>query len=375
MVTLLTSSCSEDDEPTADTVQPPLTDDSITARNTSELITSLNGFRFEAAFENTEPLNYPYLWVAHIEDYLDSVRIVTLNQNVDLTITKYLASNFYGGSVTRQFDHRSFPNNVSNSTSFAFNHPQFLLQWYVRSTGELTTVGQLFGLNTGVSQTFTGMLPQYSYEFLDRFLLRYISGISIWPFDHGSWGDQPQFVATSELSEPTAWDHWYDETWAVFPYNVQSNIGVAKGNLNLDTVTLDYHPVYAYDRLSCHVYLDKSGDTLYMGLINNVPGITTSLENSLYYYVLGSNQINSIYEHLPFSHSANNVEFHKGSFYAVPLAGGYRERIDKSGTVSAIQFPATTFGVQLKFSKNKLYAIVTDSGNRKRVEIYSKQLD
>ncbi|MBK6837962.1 MAG: hypothetical protein IPG90_06565 [Bacteroidetes bacterium] len=276
-LSLFISSCKKE-ETKEETPQPQVNlPDSIVVLNTSTLVSALNGYSFEAAFINTEPVAYPYLWLEYVDDYLDSTRIVMNNQNSFQTITYYLCSNHKNGILTRAFDHITYPNNVRNNIRFSFNHPQFLLQWYVPSTGELSTVGNVFGMNTHVSQTFTGMSAKYQYEFLDRYLIRYISGISIWPFQHQNWSDQPQFVATQELSEPVAWDHWYDESWSTFPYDVQSNmytafinssndttyVGIAKGQLNLDTLYFRQATYAQTSANSCQVFLDKSGDTLF----------------------------------------------------------------------------------------------------------------
>ena len=359
--------------------------DSIVAVNSSTLVTALNGFSFEAAFINTEPIAYPDLWLQYIDDYMDSTRIIMNNQNSSKTITYYLCSNHANGIVTRSFDHVTFPNNQSNNIKISFNHPQFLVQWYVRSTGELTTVGNVFGINTSVSQTFTGMASQYNYEFLDRFLIRYISGISLWPFQHQNWSDEVQFVATQELSEPIAWDHWYDETWNIFPYNVQSNmytgfvnssndttyVGLAKGTTNLDTLYFRQATYTQFMASSASVYLDKSGDTLYLGLINNIPG-TSNKEISLYKYEIANAQLIPLFEKQPLASSFQVLKFNKGRFFANATATGIQV-MDKTGAINSITTPTHSLGGAFKFGKNKLYYIVSNT-NTPRVEVYSKPI-
>jgi hypothetical protein len=257
----------EDEEQGASTPQVNLPD-SIVAVNSSNLVSALNGFTFEAGFINTEPLAFPDLWLQYIDDYMDSTRIIMNDQNIAKSITHYLCSNHANGIVTRSFDHVTFPNNQRNNILISFNHPQFLVQWWVPATSELTTVGNVFGINTSVSKSFTGTGAQYSYEFLDRYLLRYISGISIWPFHHQNWNDQPQFVVTQELSQPVAWDHWYDESWSTWPYDVKSNmytgfvnssndttyIGIAKGSLNLDTIHFRQATYAQFNATSAQVF-------------------------------------------------------------------------------------------------------------------------
>ena len=357
--------------------------DSIVAVNTSTLITGLNGFKFEAAFINTEPQAFPYLWLQYIDDYMDSTRIVMNNQNIAQSITHYLCSNHHNGNMTRAFDHTTFPNNVSNSLSFSFNHPQFLLHWYCRSTGEFTTVGNVFGMDTHVSQIFTGMNAQYRYELLDRYLIRYISGISIWPFHHQNWTDQPQFVATQELSEPIAWDHWYDESWNAWPYDVQSNmytgflnssndtsyVGIAKGLLNLDTLYFRQATYSQFVANTSSLFLDKSGDTLFLGLKNIIPGTSNQEEISLYQYNVTVGQLTPIYEKVALTSPLAVYKFSKGRFYCNISATGV-EMKDRDGSITTIPFPTGIYGGQLRFGRDKMYYIVSNP-DIPRVEVYS----
>lgn len=382
-LSLFISSCKKE-ETKEETPQPQVNlPDSIVVLNTSTLISALNGYSFEAAFINTEPVAYPYLWLEYVDDYLDSTRIVMNNQNSSQTITYYLCSNHKNGILTRAFDHITYPNNVRNNIRFSFNHPQFLLQWYVPSTGELTTVGNVFGMNTHISQTFTGMSAQYQYEFLDRYLIRYISGISLWPFQHQNWSDQPQFVATQELSEPVAWDHWYDESWSTFPYDVQSNmytafinssndttyVGIAKGQLNLDTLYFRQATYAQTSANSCQVFLDKSGDTLFFGLSVIIPGTTNQHEISLYKYELSSAQLTPVYEKQILANPFQIAGFNKGRFYGNITSSGI-QMINRDNSISTQSVPTTSLGGQFKFGRNKLYYIVSEL-NIPRVEVYS----
>ena len=248
-VALSMFSCQKSEDPAiepepSDTIKP------ILIHHDSKLISDLNGYRFDAAYTTSDPANYPFLWIQHVDDYLDSTRILVLIQNNEKSITQYLVANHYEGKATRKFDHGSFPNNVSNRMSSNFNHPMFLLNTYDEVNGTISETGTVFGINTQVSQIYTGVIDQYGYRFLNRYLIRYISGISLWPFNYPNWSDQPQFIATSELSDPKAIGHYFDESWSAFPYDVQSNmfsgffqstfdgtyIGISKGTTTLDTI-------------------------------------------------------------------------------------------------------------------------------------------
>lgn len=382
-VLLFLFSCKKE-ETTDDTSGPQSNlPDSIVAVNSSALVTGLNGFTFEAAFVNTEPLAYPNLWVQYIDDYLDSTRIVTCNQNTAQSITYYLCSSHANGVVTRSFDHVTFPNNKRNEMLCSFNHPQFLLQWYVPSTGELTTVGNVFGFNTSVSKIFTGMASQYTFEFLDRYLIRYISGISIWPFHHQNWTDQPQFVATQELSEPIAWDHWYDESWSTWPYDVNTNmytgfvnssndttyVGIAKGSLNLDTIHFRNATYTQFYATGAQMFLDKSGDTLFLGMTNKIPG-SSNREISLYKYVIPAAQLVPLFEKMPLAGGLNVSRLRKGSFYFTPTNSTVQV-MDRNGLLSTISGPSGSYGYGFMFGRNKLYFIAQNL-NTPRVEVYSR---
>ena len=347
-LSLFISSCKKE-ETKEETPQPQVNlPDSIVVLNTSTLVSALNGYSFEAAFINTEPVAYPYLWLEYVDDYLDSTRIVMNNQNSSQTITYYLCSNHKNGILTQAFDHITYPNNVRNNIRFSFNHPQFLLQWYVPSTGELTTVGNVFGMNTHISQTFTGMSAQYQYEFLDRYLIRYISGISLWPFQHQNWSDQPQFINSSN-----------DTTY----------VGIAKGQLNLDTLYFRQATYAQTSANSCQVFLDKSGDTLFFGLSVIIPGTTNQHEISLYKYELSSAQLTPVYEKQILANPFQIAGFNKGRFYGNITSSGI-QMINRDNSISTQSVPTTSLGGQFKFGRNKLYYIVSEL-NIPRVEVYS----
>ncbi|MBK7966575.1 MAG: hypothetical protein IPK10_15750 [Bacteroidetes bacterium] len=165
-ITLFLVSCKKEESKDDTNIPQVNLPDSIMALNSSTLVTNLNGFSFEAAFINTEPIAFPFLWLQYIDDYMDSTRIIMNNQNAFQTITYYLCSNHANGLVTRSFDHVTFPNNQVNTIKISFNHPQFLVQWYVPPTGELTTVGNVFGFNTSVSKLLLGCCLNINMSFL-----------------------------------------------------------------------------------------------------------------------------------------------------------------------------------------------------------------
>jgi hypothetical protein len=381
-VIMATSSCQKEKQTDDHTVIPSDSGKYIVSYPDSRLVTNLNAYRFEGAFGTNEPVAWPYLWVQFADDYNDSTRVVVLNQNKAKTITKHFVANIRNGILTRKYDHGSFPNDVSNSMSFAFEHNSFLLFWYDKVNSTITQTATIFGLNSQVSQIFTGMQQQFSYQFMNRYLIRYISGISLWPFHHANWTDETQFVATSELSAPKAIGHWFDDTWSTFPYDVVHNmysgffqstndatyVGIAKGSTNLDTIVLNHNPPDWYNAQLCGAFLDKDADTLYLATLVNIPN-TAQIEASLYRLETGTNQMTTLYSGLSFPYQT--LRFRKGKFYATDPANGNKIIINKNGQQEVFLRPVSGNGEQLLFSKNKIYAIVYDS-NGLRAEVYSK---
>ncbi|MBK6963273.1 MAG: hypothetical protein IPH20_04855 [Bacteroidales bacterium] len=379
---LITVSCDKEKSPDDQPVNPADSGRYIVTYNESQLAGNLNGYRFESAFGTAEPLAYPYLWLQFADDYNDSIRLVVLNQNAAKSITRYMTANCYNGNISRKFDHGTFPNDVSNSMSFAFDHPKFLLFWYDKVNGTITQTATVFGMNAQVSQIFTGMQDQYSYQFLNRYLIRYISGISLWPFNHANWNDETQFVATSELSAPKAIGHYFDETFSTFPYDVLHNmysgffqstyagtyVGISKGSTNLDTLMLNNNPPEWYDPQICSAFIDKSGDTLYLGTTVNVPN-TIQVVSSLYRLIEGSGRMEVVYSDIPVVHQLRF--FRHGYYYGTSSTDGKPVRINRSGVAESVPVPETSTGASLIYSSNKIIALSV-SPDGKRLEVFSR---
>jgi hypothetical protein len=382
-VTIILSSCQKSDNPPDD---PDPNDSSkyIMTHSDSRLVSDLNGYRFDAAFTTSEPLDYPFLWIKYADDYLDSTRLLVLIQNDFQNITQYMVSNHYNGNMTRKFDHASLSNNAG-SMLYNFNHEMFLLNSYDPKTGTISETGTVFGLNTQVAQIYTGVLDQYGYQFLNRYLIRFISGISLWPFNYPNWSDQPQFVATSELSEPKAIGHYFDESWTTFPYDVQNNmysgyfqstydgtyVGISKGTATLDTIFLNSNPPEWYNVQICRAFVDKVADTIYLGVLINVPN-SNEIMASLYTMDITTNNMTKVYADISYPYGYSY--FRKGSFYAIPPQGGQFVKINTQGIEENISLPASSYSTSLMFSRNKIFAIISEAGTDARVEVYSRPL-
>jgi hypothetical protein len=383
ILVLIQVSCSESDLP-IDNPDPTDSTKYIRTHNDPRLVNDLNGYRFDAAYSTGEPVAYPFLWVKYADDYNDSSRFLVLIQNDVKTITQYMVANHFDGNMTRKFDHGSISNNA-DGMSFNFNHDMFLLNSFDPATGTISETGTVFGINTQVNQIFTGLLDQYRFEFLNRYLIRYISGISLWPFNYPNWSDQPQFIATSELSEPKAIGHYFDDTWTAFPYDVQSNmysgffqstytgtyVGISKGTTTLDTVFLNTNPPEWYNPQICKAYIDKIADTLYLAVVINVPN-TVELKASLYKMDLTSNTMSEVYSDVDFPYGYSY--FRKGSFYAIPPQGGQYIKLNKQGVEESVPLPVSSYSINLMFSRNKIFAIVREAGTDPRIEVYSRPL-
>lgn len=380
---IILTSCSKPEEETSNELQPPVvvTDKYIITDNQSKLVSNLNGFRFEGGFGTKEPVAYPYLWLQYIDDYKDSTRVVILNQNSFKTITTRFVANIRDGKTSRYYDHGSFPNDVSNKASFRFNHPSFILNMIDKANGTFTETGVVFGLKTQVNRPLN-WLNSYKYELIDKYIIRYISGISFWPQSASSGTDEPQFIATSELSDPKAVGHYINEDFPTFPYDIKANmysgffqstnektyIGFAKGSENLVTLTLNNNPPNWYNAQICKAFLDKVGETLYLGVLINVPN-TAILKSSLYKLDLTTNTIEALYTEKEFNYS--NPVFKRGCFYT--FDGTKHIKINTNGGIEPISIPESSVGVQVYYGRNKIFAVSTDT-NASRIEVYSKPL-
>lgn len=87
---------------------------------------------------------------------------------------------------------------------------------------------------------------------------------------------------------------------------------------------------------------------------------------------LASNNLTELYSDVSFSYG--NVIFRRGEFYGIPAAGGHYVKVNKLGVEETIPVPASGKSFQLKFSRNKIFAIVSDPGPDMRIEVYSKSL-
>jgi hypothetical protein len=154
--------------------------------------------------------------------------------------------------------------------------------------------------------------------------------------------------------------------------NEATYVGISKGLTTLDTIFLNTNPPDWYSPQLCKAYIDKVADTLYLGVLINVPN-TIEMRASVYKMDLTSTNLTEVYTDINFTFG--NVIFRRGSFYGIPAGGGMRKKLNLQGQEEAIPVPASSSGgVTLLFSKNKIFAIISDSGSGSRVEVYSRGL-
>jgi hypothetical protein len=362
--------------------QPVPTGDYIAAvEGAGTLLADRKGFRFEGGVRTTEPIAYPFLWIAHLDAYRDSARVVVLLQNEFKTITQSKVFNLHAGRSTRSYTTTSVPNDQSNSMKFQFNHPSFLITSLNSKTGNFNETGVVFGMQTQSNRPLS-WVNSYGWEFMDNRILRFISGISLWPFSTGSWSDEPQFVATGELSDPKAVAHVFLEGFPNFPHDVKSNlysgffqstnagsyVGVSKGSTNLDTAYISNLDPTLYVHTSCAAYLDKRGDTLYLGAIIPLPRSNLG-KLSVWRLIEGENVLVPLYRDIDPPARSLLVQFRSGRFYV--NQGGTYSILDRDGTLKPSDLPGPTSGLSLSFGREKILGTIMAT-DLKSLEIYSR---
>lgn len=362
--------------------QPVPSGDYIAAvEGTGTLLADRKGFRFEGGVRTTERVSYPFLWVGHLDAYRDSARVLVLLQNEFKTITQSKVFNLHAGRSTRSYTTTSVPNDQSNSMKFQFNHPSFLITSLNSKTGNFNETGVVFGMQTQTNRPLT-WVNRYPWHFAENRLVRYISGISLWPFNTGSWSDEPQFVATGELSDPKAVAHVFLEGFPNFPHDVKSNlysgffqstlagsyVGVSKGSVNLDTAYISNLDPTLYVYSSCAAYLDKREDTLYLGAFIPLPRSNLG-KLSVWRLIEGENVLEPLYRDLDLPGGGGLVLFRSGRFYV--NQGGTYSILDRDGTLKPSDLPGPTSGLSLFFGREKILGTIM-ANDQKSLEIYSR---
>ena len=92
---------------------------------------------------------------------------------------------------------------------FAFDHENLTLQsWH-------TTDKYFYQINQQGQETsyFITGGTTLNTKLIKNHLLRFISGISIWPYQVVSQQDEPQYLLTSELSDMAVLNYFFDKTY------------------------------------------------------------------------------------------------------------------------------------------------------------------
>ncbi len=145
--------------------------------------------------------------------------------------------------------------------------------------------------------------------------------------------------------------------------NESNYIGISRGAETLDTIILNFNsPDYHIDYKG-KTFIDKVADTLYLGLIRDVPN-TSNMTLSNYRMVIGDNNLVELFKDMPIQ--MQFTAFRNGNFY---YSNG--TMIDKYGVQKTYPLPVSSYGVNIYFGTDKIFAIMNDNGTEKRVEIYS----
>jgi hypothetical protein len=380
----LTGCCCGDDSSSTGNhdPQPTPSGDYIAAvQGDRQLVGDLKGFRFEGAIRTTEPVSYPFLSVVHLDSYQDSTRVVVLLQNEFQSITQAKVFNFRAGRASRSFTTSSVPNNQSNSMQFQFYHPGFLITSVNKKTGNYNETGVVMGMPT---QTNRGLnwVNSYGWGFVENRIVRTISGISLWPYNTLNGSDEPQFVATGELSDPKAVAHYFVPGFPNAPYDLKSNmysgffnstldasyVGVSKGSTNLDTAYISNLYPTLYIHSSCAASIDKQGDTLFLGVFIPLPNSNLG-KLSLYRLVEGENILKPVYKDLEPPAGVALQKFRAGRYYG--MQGSTGAILSEDGTVKPFDLPTGKYGFSITYGRDKIFGIAYAS-DLKSLEIYSR---
>jgi hypothetical protein len=340
------------------------------------------GFRFEGGVETLEPEAWPFVQLATIDAYRDSTRVIVVNQNLAQSITNYLAGNFHAGRTTQWYSHRGLPNNELNSTTFQFVNPSFLMTSFNPKNGNYIETGMVFGIATRQARIITWS-RQYNTQFVDRYIIRYISDISLWPYHAWNDVDEKPFIATSEESDPKTTTHLFLEGMPNFPYDLKSNmysgflqskndgtyVGIAKGDKNLDTAWINNLSPTTYKPSSCQALLDKHDDTLHLAILTDVAN-SGKLLTSLYRLVEGQNVLEPLYKDLELP--GTRVHFRRGHIYV--LRDGIYQRINTEGTYENVEYLKGVASRNLVFKREKIFG-VRYRDDLSGVEYYSRDYE
>lgn len=366
----------------------------ITGKTGGYLATSLNGFEYIGEFEeNDAPLYYEYPSPFHFDDYGDNDRILVMSQNTAANPPKrikWYVLNYKNQQVTETLrSDDGFGPDWGNFMKFGFNHEDFSIQsWH--------TTGYYFyqlGKEKKETSYFITDGNKLGTKIVKNHLLRFISEVSVWPYNTKTQQNEKQFLLTGELSAMKAIDYFIDEanyetqvensiyTGYFYPSNDGNWIGVSQGNKRLDTVLISKEPTYYYNQFLCNTYVEKVGNKLYLAFIKNKMNPNTEQDLSMYELTIGENILRPLFvnQDLPPDENYTIQAFRNAKLYFFPTANATDQTpytINTKGEKSPFLLPTKrTDASQLNmvFSKKYLYLTLTNDAP-KRLEFYKKNL-
>lgn len=357
-----------------------------------KLLDNANGFEFVGAFEEVDaPIYYHNPNEFIMEEYQDQVRIMVMTESTIANPPdrkKWYVLNYQNGKLIQTIrTDDGFGPDWGNFMDFAFDHEQLTLQSWHTTEKYFYQINQL-GQET--SYFITGG-TSLTTKLIKNHLLRFISGISVWPYSVVSQQDEPQYLLTSELSAMAVLNYFYDKTYETegsnsiytgyfYPSYDGNWIGVARGNQSLDTLMISHEVPQNYFTGLCQTYVERVGNKINLAFIKNKMSPNTDQDISFYELTIGENVLHPILVDRALPPNGNYVirGFRNGKLYVFPTANAtdqqpYTLAMDGTETRFSIPTPTSTAGLlRIRFTNGYMFVVLTDGV--KRLEFYKKAL-
>jgi hypothetical protein len=383
LLALIASSCQKSDNPDDNNGNPD--------SSKSVLVSKANGFQYIGSFEETDaPVYYAFPYEFYIDDYLDNDRVLVMCQstpdNPPLR-TKWYILNYKDGKVTQSYTPPDgFGPGWGNFMQFSFDHENFILKSWETNEKYYYHIDPQ-GVESSYFITGGNTLPTF---FINKHLLRMISGISIWPY-HTNWlQDETQYLLTGELSAMYALDYYFDNTYETekensiytgyfYPSYDGNWIGIGRGNQRLDTLLIDKELPLMYNQYLCFTYVEKVGNKIYLAFIKNKFNPNTDQDLSMYELNIGENILKPLFVNMALPPDENyKIEaLRNGKLYFFPTANADDQTpytISSTGAREDFLMPEYNNATLLRKTFGKKYLYLTVTEGPKRLEFYKKDL-
>lgn len=349
--------------------------------NQPTLVANLNGYRYEGTFKETvEPTLYldPTIW--HIEEYMDSIRLIFSTKyeiNVQATFHRWTVQSLHKGKVNRQFEAVNGSLNPHDH-KFAFNQEAFQLYGYLIPQSYVT----LFAKGKSPAGFYLSKPNNnFPYLFNENYTVFFGSASSIYSFEnkyqkYTAPAPTQGYVLTSESS--VAWADYVINDDALsatlfreeiitcfFNATLDNNyIGIAKGQKTLDTLVVNKYPPTWYYPVT-FVHASQVGNIVYLGL-RKKKGLSMPDDISVYKMDLTEKIIRPVYKNID-APALNEQAFVAGRFYYLG------KMLNDSGQLVDISLPTFVSGVSLVryfYGATRLFIVLQKELNQ--IELYSR---